>query len=75
MSKCVVRINKFLLYALTDIFLQDIVCEGIWREKVLKRTYGISLDTSLRGKTASFEAVLSTVHRVHGALELGCCAG
>jgi hypothetical protein len=35
----------------------------------------VSFDTPLRGKAISFEAALSTVHRLHGALELGCSAG
>jgi len=29
--------NNCLLYAFTGIFRQDMVGEGIWREKVLKR--------------------------------------
>jgi hypothetical protein len=30
---------------------------------------------TVRASPISFEAALSTAHRLHGAFELGCCAG
>jgi hypothetical protein len=71
----VVRMNNCLLFALTGIFRKDMVGVRFWGEKCWKVTYGISYDTSFSGKTISFEAALSTVHRLHGAPELGCSAG